>query len=93
MTPEQFEEVARTTRIEEKNLAAVRAVLVDGRPKKEVAEKYGLSKQQLYATVKRITKRAQEVPSGWIKIETWLPPAAVEEVRTIERREREKLEA
>lgn len=93
MKPEQFEEVARTTRIEAKNLAAVRAVLVDGRQQKEVAEEYGLSKQQLYATVQRIMKRAQEVPQGWVKVETWLPPAAADEVRAIERRERKLIEA
>ena len=64
-------------RIEERNLRAVRRVLVDGLMQKQIASDMGLTKEAVSALVSRAWNahlRYGERPPGWVKVEVVLPP-------------------
>jgi hypothetical protein len=66
-----------------------RAVLVDGKKTTETARRYGMSRQRVHGILRRFRAAAQAVPTGWRRVEVWLPPelaAEVEDMATEARR-------
>mgnify|MGYP003362304301 CR=1 FL=1 len=94
MTNAEFSALAsKMTRMEPESLEIARAVLVHGRPQKDVAQEYNLTKQRLSQIMRRMMLARADVPAGWMKVEVWLPPSAAREVKAIEERERQALHA
>lgn len=57
-----------------------REVLVDGRPAPEVAAARGLSRQRVYGILRRFDAAADSVPTGWQRVEVWVPPELASEI-------------
>lgn len=78
LTAEEFEWIRPYLgRIEEKNLRAIRRVLVDGVMQKEIATEMNLTKEAMSALVSRAWKahlQYGERPPGWVKVDVVLPP-------------------
>lgn len=60
-----------------------RAVLVDGMKTSEAASRYGMTRQRVHGIVQRFRAAAQEVPTGWRRIEIWLPPELATQVEAM----------
>jgi DNA-directed RNA polymerase specialized sigma24 family protein len=78
LTSEEFEWIRPYLgRIEEKNLRAIRRVLVDGLMQKNIAAEMNLTKEAVSALVARAWRahlEHGERPNGWVKVEVVLPP-------------------
>ena len=68
-----------------------RLVLVDGMTQGEVATKHNMSRQRVYGILQRFAAAAQSVPTGWRRVEVWLPPDLADQVETMANEERLKL--
>ncbi len=66
-----------------------RAVLVEGMKPAEAAARHNISRQRVHGIVKRFRAAAQEVPTGWRRIEVWLPPALAAQVEAVAYKARE----
>lgn len=89
MTPEEFDSLApRLGRMTPESVAIARAVLVDGIPKFVVAQQRKLTKPRVGAIVDRVLAAAQGVPRDWVRVEVWLPPELVPQVREMEAKAR-----
>lgn len=85
MTPDEFDAVqARLGRMTIDTLRLAREVLVEGKSQAEVAAANNFTRQRINLAVTRVLKAASDVPSDWQKVEVWLPPAMVEQVRNME---------
>lgn len=78
LTAEEFEWIRPYLgRIEEKNLSAIRRVLVDGVMQKDIAAELNLTKEAVSAMAARAWRahlEHGERPPGWVKVEVVLPP-------------------
>ena len=85
MTTDEFDSLgARLGRMTPESVAIARAVLVDGLPKFVVAQQHKLTKPRVGAIVERVLAAAQDVPKDWVRVEIWLPPELVQQVREME---------
>jgi len=60
-----------------------RLVLVDGMTQAEVATTQNMSRQRVFGILERFQKAAQAIPSGWRKVEVWLPPELADHVEAM----------
>ncbi len=78
LTVEEFDVLRpHLGRTGEKNLIAVRRVLVDGMRQKDIAAELGLTKEAVSAMVARVWRAHLAYgtrPDGWEKVEVVLPP-------------------
>jgi hypothetical protein len=78
LTAEEFEYIRPYLgRVEEKNLRAIRRVLVDSEMQKNIAAEMNLTKEAVSALVARAWRAHLahgERPPGWVKVEVVLPP-------------------
>lgn len=92
MTAEEFDVVReRLVKMTPDNAAAARKVLVDGIPPVEVAQQCNMSKQRLNGILNSVRAAANGVPVSWVRVEVWVPPELVQQVRDIEERAKAKL--
>lgn len=94
LTSEEYEWIRPyIQRIDEKNLAAIKRILVDGVPQKDIAAELGLTKEAVSAMVARVWRahlRHGIRPSGWEKVEVVLPPDMAQVVHEMARIARTK---
>lgn len=74
MTADEFDALRpRLGRLSLDSVAIARAVLVEGLKPADVAARFDMSRQRVHGIVQRFRAAAQEVPTGWRRIEVWLP--------------------
>jgi predicted DNA-binding protein (UPF0251 family) len=84
MTAEEFEALRpRLGRLAIDTIEIARAVLVDGMKTTEAANRHGMTRQRVHGIVQRFRAAAQDVPTGWRRIEVWLPPELAEQVEAM----------
>ncbi|KND61511.1 hypothetical protein BVER_04461c [Candidatus Burkholderia verschuerenii] len=84
MTADEFEALRpRLRRLALDTVDIARAVLVDGMTPPDVAARYGMTRQRVHGIVKRFRAAAQEVPTGWRRVEVWLPPEMAAQVKAM----------
>ena len=89
MTEADFEALRpRLGRLALDTVEIARAVLVGGMKPTEAAAHYNMTRQRVHGIVKRFLAAAQEVPTGWRRVEVWLPPALASQVEAIADRAR-----
>ena len=97
LTTEEFEAIRpHLARMKERNVEAIRAILVEGRPQKDVAAELDVSAVAVSSMVRsaweyHITHGAR--PEGWISVSVVLPPEMAQLVKEMERNARENLKA
>ena len=75
MTAEEFDALRPLVgRLALDTVEIARAVLVDGMKTSEAASRHSMTRQRVHGIVQRFRAAAQEVPTGWRRIEIWLPP-------------------
>jgi hypothetical protein len=65
------------------SFAVAKAVLVDGERQTAVAARMGMTQQRVHGIVQRFRAASQEVPTGWRRVEVWLPPELAKQVTAI----------
>ncbi len=84
MTAEEFDALRpRLGRLALDSFEIARAVLVDGMKTTEAANRYGMTRQRVHGIVQRFRAAAQEVPTGWRRVEIWLPPELAQKVEAM----------
>lgn len=93
MTADEFERVMavlagqnRRRAFSDRSMNVARLVLVMGASVSEAALETGLTRQVVHRLMARIRARLESLPADWVKIETWLPPAAAAEVLALAQR-------
>jgi len=90
MTAQEFDALRpRLGRVSLDTLEIARAVLVDGVKQSDAATRYGMTMQRINGILRRFAAASQGVPTGWRRVEVWLPPDLAEQVErmAIEARE------
>lgn len=97
LAPEEFEALRpHLERLGERNIDGARAIMVDGRPQKQVAAAMGVSKATASAFVCRVWEAHIAFgtrPPGWVNVSVTLPPDLAELVKDMERKARDKYRA
>ena len=84
MTAEDFDALRpRLGRLALDTVEIARAVLVDGMKPTEAAARYGMTRQRVHGIVQRFRAAAQAVPTGWRRVEVWLPPELAAQVEAM----------
>lgn len=84
MTAEEFDALRpRLGRLSLDSFEIARAILVDGLKTTEAANRYGMTRQRVHGIVQRFRAAAQEVPTGWRRVEVWLPPELAQKVEAM----------
>lgn len=84
MTANEFEALRpRLGRLALDTVEIARAVLVDGLKPTDVATRHGMTRQRVHGIVQRFRAAAQEVPTGWRRVEVWLPPELAAQVEAM----------
>jgi predicted DNA-binding protein (UPF0251 family) len=97
LTIEEFEVIRPyLARMKDRNVEAIRAILVEGRPQKDVAVELDVSAVAVSSMVRNaweyhITHGAR--PEGWVNVSVVLPPDMAQLVIEMERNARENLKA
>ena len=97
LTTEEFEAIRpHLARMKDRNVEAVRAILVEGRPQKDVAVELDVSAVAVSSMVRsaweyHITHGVR--PEGWVNVSAVLPPEMAQLVKEMERNARENLKA
>lgn len=92
MTPEEFDALRPLLgRLSLDTVKLAREVLVDGKTQVEVAKAHGLTKQRVNGMVTRVTAASHDVPATWRRVEVWVPPELVDQVRQVEAKARAAL--
>lgn len=76
LTSAEFDRIVGKSRMNEQTKAMARAVLVDGRPKADVAAENGLSKQRMTLVMRSVHRAYQKTTmpaNSWISMEIELP--------------------
>lgn len=93
MTPDEFDALRpRLGRLSLDTVELAREVLVDGRSQVEVAKGHDITKQRVSGMVARVLAAAQDVPVTWQRVEVWVPPELVDQVRQLEAKARAALQ-
>jgi predicted DNA-binding protein (UPF0251 family) len=97
LTTEEFDAIRpHLARMKDRNVEAIRAILVEGRPQKDVALELDVSAVAVSSMVcsawdYHITHGAR--PEGWVSVSVVLPPEMAQLVKEMERNARENLKA
>ena len=84
MTAEEFDALRPLVgRLALDTVEIARAVLVDGMKTSEAASRHSMTRQRVHGIVQRFRAAAQEVPTGWRRIEIWLPPELAMQVEAM----------
>lgn len=67
----------------EKSRAAARLVMVSGATDKEAATQTGLSWQSVNQLMKRIRRRMESLPSGWVQVKGWFPAHVAKQLEAL----------
>ena len=65
-----------------------RAVLVEGMRPTEAATRHNMTRQRVHGIVQRFRAAAQEVPTGWRRVEVWLPVELAAQVEALAKKAR-----
>lgn len=97
LTTEEFDAIRpHLARMKDRNVEAIRAILVEGRAQKDVAAELDVSAVAVSSLVRsawdyHITHGTR--PEGWVSVNVVLPPDIAQLVREMERNARENLKA
>ena len=81
MTPLEFDLLRpQLGRLTLDTIDIARAVMVEGLGTTEAAKRFGMSRQRIHGIVARFRAAAVEVPTGWRRVEVWLPPQLATQV-------------
>ena len=81
MTPLEFDLLRpQLGRLTLDTIDIARAVMVEGLGTTEAAKRFGMSRQRVHGIVARFRAAAMEVPTGWRRVEVWLPPQLANQV-------------
>lgn len=84
MTAEEFEALRpRLGRLALDTIEIARAVLVGGMKPTAAATRYNMSRQRVHGIIGRFRAAAQQVPTGWRRVEVWLPPKLAAKVEAM----------
>lgn len=84
MTAAEFDALRpRLGRLTLDTVEVARAVLVEGLGQTDAAARYGMSRQRVHGIVQRFRAAAEEVPTGWRRVEVWLPPELAAQVEAM----------
>lgn len=84
LTAEQFEALRPLLgRLALDTAAVARAVRVEGVKPSEAAERYGMSRQRVNGILTRFEAAVAQVPTGWRRVEVWLPPDLAAQVEAL----------
>jgi hypothetical protein len=84
MTAQEFDALRpRLGRLALDTIEIARAVLVDGMKTTEAANLHNMTRQRVHGIVQRFRAAAQEVPTGWRRVEVWLPPELAQQVEAM----------
>ena len=84
MTADEFDALRpRLGRLALDTVEIARAVLVDGMKPTEAATRHQMTRQRVHGIVQRFLAAAQEVPTGWRRVEVWLPPELAGQVKAM----------
>ena len=65
-----------------------RALLVEGLNQTKAAVRFGLSRQRVHGIKQRFEAAARAVPTGWRRVEIWLPPKLADRVEAMAKKAR-----
>lgn len=89
LTAQEFDALRpRLSRLALNTVAIARVVLVDGMTPSEAAHRHSMTRQRVHGIVQRFRAAAQEVPTGWRRVEVWLPPEVAIQVEAMEQKAR-----
>lgn len=89
LTAQEFDALRpRLGRLALNTIEIARAVLVEGMTQTEAANHHSMTRQRVYGIVQRFRAAAQEVPTGWRRVEVWLPPEVAVQVEAMEKKAR-----
>lgn len=94
VTPAEFDRGAAICRMEERTIALVRSVIVDGQKQSAAAIQFKQTKQRVSEAVKKMREyiaEANPVPPGWVADTVILPAGDWAAVRKLERAARARL--
>ena len=90
MSAEEFEQLmdrldALSTRrgYSEKSRAAARLVMVSGASESEAAAQTELSSQSVNQLMKRIRRRMESLPTGWVQVKGWFPANVAKQLEVL----------
>ena len=84
MTAEEFDALRpRLGRVSLDTMEIARAVLVDGVRQSDAATRYGMTRQRINGILRRFAAASQGVPTGWRRVEVWLPPDLADSVQAM----------
>jgi predicted DNA-binding protein (UPF0251 family) len=84
ITADEFEALRpRLGRLALDTVEIAHAVLVNGMKPTEAAKHYGMTRQRVHGIVQRFRAAAEEVPTGWRRVEVWLPPELAAQVEAM----------
>ncbi len=93
MTPEDFTRLAARTRLTPSSLRQAYAVLVDGLGISAAGAQFGVPRQQVDRSVKRVERELRSelgIPAGWECVTVCVPAYTALEIREIAAGERKK---
>lgn len=95
LTAQEFETLRPyLSRLKERNVEAIRQILVEGRQQTDVADELGVTKKAVSQMVGKAWQahiEHGERPEGWTSISVTLPPDMAELVKDMERKARANL--
>lgn len=84
LTAEEFDALRpRLGRVSLDTMEIARAVLVDGVRQSDAATRYGMTRQRINGILRRFAAASQGVPTGWRRVEVWLPPELADQVEAM----------
>lgn len=84
LTAQQFEEaLPRLGRLSGDSVAIARQVLVEGKTQSEVARENDITRQRVYGMVTRVNAALNDIPKGWVRFESYMPPELVKKVEAL----------
>ena len=88
---DEFSELVAKTRLTDRGKAMARGVLIDGEKPADVGRKFGVSRQRVEDTARRVMDAAdknREIPKDWQRVTVKVNPGLARVVRYLERVER-----
>lgn len=80
-------------RITADTIEVAHVVLVQGVTPADAAVRYSMSRQRIHGIIQRFRAAAQAVPTGWRRVEIWLPPELAAEVEKMAEKARADYQA